>query len=449
MVHPVVEDARAAVKPGVDAISLESGLAPRVPAAALKRHLPVLPVLVGQFPDASPDLLEILAAGHVAAAGVDLDAIDAAAARGVLQRDIGTSPSPDALVIGQHERQIELPIPPLAILERDRLAREHQGRSPSASRIDHATIPAAEAAGRSADAITSSPSTTRAPSAAAAALAPRTATAALAPRTTTAALAPRITPAALAPTATPATSPAPTVTPASRPRRRLRFFVGLIVDFVLRLLLGLVLRLLLDFVLRLLLDFVLRLLLDFVLRLLLDFVLRLLLDFVLWLLLGFVLRLLLDFVLRLLLVLVLRLLLDFVLRLLLDFVLRLLLDFVLRLLLDFVLLLVVLLFFVLLPCLVSVFLAVVLVIPFRDFLECKAGDYGSDEVSVPVLCDIVDDLQRSVDGVDYLAPTSFLRKRHLFLLSWFFQPIGHSGVTVFCGSPSVTAVFSEPVAFPY
>src|SRR5690242_5127876 len=125
MIHPVVEDARAAIKPGVDAIALESGLAPRIPAAALKRHLPVLPVLVGQLPDASPDLLEIFAPGRVAAAGVDLDAVNTAAAGGVLQPDIGTSAAPDALVVGQHERQIELPTPPLAILERNRLAREH------------------------------------------------------------------------------------------------------------------------------------------------------------------------------------------------------------------------------------------------------------------------------------------------------------------------------------
>jgi hypothetical protein len=82
MVHPVVENARAAVQTGVDAIALETCLAPRVPAAGLKRNPPVLPVLVRQFPDASADLLEILAAGRVAAARIDLDAFDAAAAGG-------------------------------------------------------------------------------------------------------------------------------------------------------------------------------------------------------------------------------------------------------------------------------------------------------------------------------------------------------------------------------
>src|SRR5438477_7518990 len=99
----VVEDARAAVHAGVDAIGLEPSLAPRVPAAALKRHPPVLPVLVGQLPDASADLLEVFAAGHVAAAPVDLNAVHAAAAGGVLQPGIRASATPDALVGGQHE----------------------------------------------------------------------------------------------------------------------------------------------------------------------------------------------------------------------------------------------------------------------------------------------------------------------------------------------------------
>src|SRR5438477_3761965 len=111
----VVEDARAAVHAGVDAIGPEPRLAPRVPAAALKRHPPVLPVLVGQLPDAPADLLELFAAGRVAVALVDLDAVRAAAAGGVLQPGIRAPASPDALVVGQHERQVELPAPPVVL----------------------------------------------------------------------------------------------------------------------------------------------------------------------------------------------------------------------------------------------------------------------------------------------------------------------------------------------
>src|SRR5579884_1757879 len=168
MVDPVVEDARAAVQAGVDAIALESCLAPRVPAATLKRHPPVLPVLVGQLPDAAPDLLEIIAAARVAATRIDLDAVDTAAAGGVLQQDVRASASPDAPVVGQHERQVELPAPPVDIPERDRLAREHQGLSLSMTRTDGATIPAAEPAGPSANATILSPSTTITPGPAAA-----------------------------------------------------------------------------------------------------------------------------------------------------------------------------------------------------------------------------------------------------------------------------------------
>src|SRR5438270_6792588 len=106
MLDAVVEDARAAVHAGVDAIGPEPRLAPRVAAAALKRQPPVLPVLVGQLPDASADLLEVFAAGRVIVAPVDLDALPAAAAGGVLQPGIGASAPPDALVVGQHERQV-------------------------------------------------------------------------------------------------------------------------------------------------------------------------------------------------------------------------------------------------------------------------------------------------------------------------------------------------------
>jgi hypothetical protein len=106
MIHTVMENARAAVQAGMDAISLEPRLAPRVPAAA-QRHPAVLPVLVGQLPDASADLLETLAAGRVAVALVDLDAHDAAAAGGALEPGIGAAVSPNAPVVRQHERQVE------------------------------------------------------------------------------------------------------------------------------------------------------------------------------------------------------------------------------------------------------------------------------------------------------------------------------------------------------
>src|SRR5438270_118260 len=76
MVQAVMEDARAAVQAGMDAIALEPRLAPRVAAAALKRQPPVLPVLVGQLPDASADLLEVFAAGRVIVAAVELVASD-------------------------------------------------------------------------------------------------------------------------------------------------------------------------------------------------------------------------------------------------------------------------------------------------------------------------------------------------------------------------------------
>src|SRR5947209_17223218 len=115
MLDGVVEDARAAVHARVDAIGLEPRLAPRVPAAALKRQPAVLPILVGQLPHASADLLEIFAAGRVAVAPVDLNAVHAAAAGGVLQPGIRASASPDALVVGQHERHVELPAPPVAV----------------------------------------------------------------------------------------------------------------------------------------------------------------------------------------------------------------------------------------------------------------------------------------------------------------------------------------------
>ena len=127
MVHAVVEDARTAVQAGVDAIALEPRFPPWIPAAALQPNPAVLPIFVGELPDASADLLEILAAGSVAVALIDLDALHAAAAGAALRPGIGAAASPDAPVVGEHERQIELPAPTIGISERDCLAREHHG----------------------------------------------------------------------------------------------------------------------------------------------------------------------------------------------------------------------------------------------------------------------------------------------------------------------------------
>ena len=80
MVHAVVEDARTAVQAGVDAVALEPRPAPRAPAAARQRHPAVLPILIGQPPDASADLLEILSAGAIPVASVDLHAVHATSA---------------------------------------------------------------------------------------------------------------------------------------------------------------------------------------------------------------------------------------------------------------------------------------------------------------------------------------------------------------------------------
>ena len=141
MVHAVVEDARAAVQAGVDAIALAPRLAPWVAPAARQRHPAVLPVLVGQLPDASADLREIFAAGRVAVALVDLHAVHATSAGAALQSGIGAAASPDAPVVGQHERQVELPAPSVGIPERDSLAREHQDLPPSRPATEDATIP--------------------------------------------------------------------------------------------------------------------------------------------------------------------------------------------------------------------------------------------------------------------------------------------------------------------
>ncbi len=82
-----------------------------------------------------------------------------------------------------------------------------------------------------------------------------------------------------------------------------------------------------------------------------------------------------------------------------------------RLFLQFFLVRALLRLLVLLRSLVFV-VAVVLVIAFRNLLECEPGDHRSDEVSIFVLCNVVDDLQRIVDVVDYLTPASFPGKRH-------------------------------------
>src|SRR5947209_7493573 len=143
MVRAVVEDARAAVQARVDAIALEARLPPWVPAAARQRDPAVLPVLVAQLPDTPADLLEIIAAGGVAVALIDLHALGAAAARGAFQPGIRASASPDAPVVGQHERQVKLPAPPGGVLERNCLAREHQDRPQSMirSRADNDAAP--------------------------------------------------------------------------------------------------------------------------------------------------------------------------------------------------------------------------------------------------------------------------------------------------------------------
>lgn len=71
-------------------------LAPRVTAAAIQDEAAVLPVLVRHLLHAAADHLEILEPRRVAFALVDLDALDTAAAGGVVQLGVRTAPAPDA-----------------------------------------------------------------------------------------------------------------------------------------------------------------------------------------------------------------------------------------------------------------------------------------------------------------------------------------------------------------
>ena len=55
-----------------------------------------------------------------------------------------TAQASDAPVVGQQERQVELPVPPVGVPERDRFAREHQDLPPSMTRSPRtATTPPA------------------------------------------------------------------------------------------------------------------------------------------------------------------------------------------------------------------------------------------------------------------------------------------------------------------